>query len=103
SNRVAAACAAYLVIQVLYTFWFKRVVILDVMCIASGFVLRLLAGGAAAQVELSPCIIVCTVFLSLFLALCKRRHEVLSLGDGASAHRAILADYPTALLDQLIS
>src|SRR5207249_1760812 len=58
SNRVAAACAAYLVIQGLYTFWFKRVVILDVMCIASGFVLRLLAGGAAAQVELSPWIIV---------------------------------------------
>jgi 4-hydroxybenzoate polyprenyltransferase len=89
-------------VQILYTFWLKRVVILDVMCISSGFVLRLLAGGPGAQVPLSPWIIVCTIFVSLFLALCKRRHEVVSLGDGATAHRAILADYPAALLDQLI-
>jgi hypothetical protein len=53
-------------------------------------------------VSLSPWIIVCTIFVSLFLALCKRRHEVVSLGDGAAAHRPILADYPPALLDQLI-
>jgi 4-hydroxybenzoate polyprenyltransferase len=102
SNPIAAAAGAYLVVQVLYTFWLKRVVILDVMCISSGFVLRLLAGGPGAQVPLSPWIIVCTIFVSLFLALCKRRHEVVSLGDGAAAHRAILADYPPALLDQLI-
>jgi 4-hydroxybenzoate polyprenyltransferase len=102
SNRVAALAGAYVVIQLLYTFWLKRVVILDVMCISSGFVLRLLAGGPGAQVSLSPWIIVCTIFVSLFLALCKRRHEVVSLGDGAAAHRPILADYPPALLDQLI-
>jgi 4-hydroxybenzoate polyprenyltransferase len=102
SNRVAAACGAYLAIQLLYTWRLKHVVILDVLCVASGFVLRLLAGGPASQVSLSPWIIVCTVFLSLFLALCKRRHEVVSLGGDAAAHRAILAEYPPALLDQLI-
>ena len=90
-------------IQMLYTFWLKRVVILDVMCIASGFILRLLAGGTAGWVRQSAWILVCTIFLSLFLALCKRRHEVTSLGGNAALHREILADYPPALLDQLIS
>jgi 4-hydroxybenzoate polyprenyltransferase len=99
---VTAICATYLVIQLLYTFWLKRVVIVDVMCIASGFVLRLLAGSSAAWIEESAWILVCTIFVSLFLALTKRRHEVVSLGGDAAAHRAILADYPPALLDQLI-
>jgi 4-hydroxybenzoate polyprenyltransferase len=103
SNRVPAVCATYLVIQVLYTFWLKRVVIVDVMCIASGFVLRMIAGGTAAWVTASAWILVCTIFVSLFLALCKRRHEVVSLKDDAARHRAILADYPPALLDQLIA
>jgi 4-hydroxybenzoate polyprenyltransferase len=103
SHRVSLVCGVYLAVQVLYSLWLKRVVIVDVMCIASGFVLRLLAGGGAAWVSQSAWILVCTIFLSLFLALCKRRHEVVSLRDDAAAHRAILADYPPALLDQLIS
>jgi 4-hydroxybenzoate polyprenyltransferase len=103
SHRVSLVCGVYLVVQVLYSLWLKRVVIVDVMCIASGFVLRLLAGGSAAWVNQSAWILVCTIFLSLFLALCKRRHEVVSLADDAVSHRAILADYPPALLDQLIA
>lgn len=103
SNRIAAVLVVYAVIQVAYSFGLKRLVILDVLCIASGFVLRLLAGGVASWAPLSEWILLCTIFLSLFLALCKRRHEVTSLGDGASGHRAALADYPLALLDQLIS
>jgi 4-hydroxybenzoate polyprenyltransferase len=104
ANRLAmASFATYVVVQVAYTWWLKRVVILDVLCISSGFVLRLLAGASATFVEQSAWILVCTIFLSLFLALCKRRHEVVSLGQDAAAHRAILADYPPALLDQLIS
>jgi len=103
-NRLAmASFAAYALIQLLYTWGLKRVVIVDVLCISSGFVLRLLAGGSATFVEQSAWILVCTIFLSLFLALCKRRHEVTTLGDDAARHRAILADYPPALLDQLIS
>jgi 4-hydroxybenzoate polyprenyltransferase len=99
---VGAIAATYFAVQILYTFRLKRVVIVDVMCIASGFVLRMLAGSSAAWVTASAWIIVCTIFLSLFLALCKRRHESVSLGGDASQHRAILADYPPALLDQLI-
>lgn len=95
-------CVAYVAIQVLYTLWLKRVVLVDVLCISSGFVLRLLAGSSSGWVEQSAWILVCTIFVSLFLALCKRRHEVVSLGDDAAAHRSILAEYPPALLDQLI-
>ena len=101
-NAATAIFATYLVIQLLYTFWLKRVVIVDVMCIASGFVLRLLAGSTAAWIEESAWILVCTIFVSLFLALTKRRHEVVSLAGDATAHRAILAEYPPELLDQLI-
>lgn len=101
-NSATAVFATYLTIQLLYTFWLKRVVIVDVMCIASGFVLRMLAGSTVAWIDESAWILVCTIFVSLFLALAKRRHEVMTLGTDASAHRAILADYPPALLDQLI-
>lgn len=103
SRLVTLAGGVYLVIQVGYTYVLKRVVIVDVLCISSGFVLRMIAGADASFVRQSTWILVCTIFLSLFLALCKRRHEVVSLGEGAAAHRAILADYPPALLDQLIS
>ncbi len=93
----------YVVIQIGYSFGLKRLVIIDVLCISSGFVLRLLAGASSAWVPSSRWIVVCTIFISVFLALCKRRHEVVSLGENASGHRAILLDYPLPLLDQLIS
>jgi 4-hydroxybenzoate polyprenyltransferase len=102
NKALTAVLLTYVVVQVAYTYLLKRVVIVDVLCIASGFVLRLLAGATAAWVAQSSWILVCTIFVSLLLALCKRRHEVVSLGDGAVGHRAILADYPEALLDQLI-
>ncbi len=102
SRHATLVFATYLTIQILYTFWLKRVVIVDVMCIASGFVLRMLAGSTVAWIDGSAWILVCTIFVSLFLALAKRRHEVMSLGTDAASHRAILADYPPALLDQLI-
>jgi 4-hydroxybenzoate polyprenyltransferase len=100
---VTIAAGTYLAVQLAYTYALKRVVVLDVLCIASGFVLRLVAGSDASFVQQSTWILVCTIFVSLFLALCKRRQEVVSLGDGAASHRAILADYPPALLDQFIS
>ena len=103
SNSISAVCLVYVVIQALYTWHLKHMVIVDVLCIASGFVLRLLAGSFGAWAPLSEWIIVCTVFLSLFLALCKRRHEVTNLGEHAKEHRMTLASYPPALLDQLIS
>jgi 4-hydroxybenzoate polyprenyltransferase len=102
SGPLSAVIAAYLVIQLLYSWRLKHVVIVDVLCIASGFVLRLLAGGFAADVPQSRWILACTIFVSLFLALCKRRHEVVSLGAEAALHRPILRQYSVAFLDQAI-
>ncbi len=103
SASLTVVIATYIAIQCLYSAKLKHVVIVDVLCIASGFVLRLLAGGFAAGVPQSRWILACTIFVSLFLALCKRRHEVVSLGADAAQHRPILAAYSVAFLDQSIS
>ncbi len=93
---------AYLVLNILYTFWLKNIVIIDVMSIATGFVLRALAGAVAINVEFSNWLLITTFVLALFLGLGKRRHELLSLEKGASSHRKILDKYSPYLLDQLI-
>ncbi|KKM09768.1 hypothetical protein SY88_16320 [Clostridiales bacterium PH28_bin88] len=91
---------AYLIINLLYCTWFKRVVLLDVMSVAAGFVLRAAGGVAAIDVEMSKWFLAWVMLLSLFLAVAKRRHEVTTL-DEADSHRGVLAEYPLALLDQL--
>jgi len=96
-------CAlAYLALNLAYSFGLKDVVILDVLAVAIGFVLRAVAGALAIQVVFSDWLIVCTLLLALFLALAKRRHELVTLPDAAS-HRAILAEYSPYLLDQMIA
>ncbi|MDX1614169.1 MAG: decaprenyl-phosphate phosphoribosyltransferase [Candidatus Promineifilaceae bacterium] len=93
----------YLVVQIAYTLWLKHQVLLDVLVIASGFILRVGAGVAIIEVErFSPWLYVCTGLLALFLALGKRRHELSLLGLEAGNHRAILAEYNLDLLDRLI-
>jgi 4-hydroxybenzoate polyprenyltransferase len=96
-----AAC--YLVLQLSYSIWLKHVVIIDVFCIASGFLLRVAAGAVAIEVTFSTWLFFCTILLALFLALSKRRHELVLLEDGAAEHRRILYEYSTDLLDQMIS
>ncbi len=94
----------YVAVQVGYSLGLRSVVLLDVFCIASGFVLRVLAGAVAAHVFVSSWLILTTIFLSLFLALCKRRAEVALLaGDGGANHRATLEEYEPAFLDKLIT
>lgn len=97
------AQAAYVVLQLLYTFDLKHRVILDVFSIGASFFIRVIAGGAAIRVELSPWLLICTILLSLFLALAKRRHELILLQDEAGGHRKILEEYSPYLLDQMIS
>ena len=94
---------AYLALNVLYSTFLKQVVLLDVFIVAAGFLFRVIAGGLVIHVAISPWLIVCTTLLALFIALSKRRHELVLLGDLASGHRAILADYSPYFLDQLIS
>ena len=86
-----------------YSYRLKHVVILDVFTIASGFVLRVVAGGAAIDVPISPWMLACTGLLALFLALAKRRAELVTLQAGAGSHRRILDEYTLPLLDQFLS
>ena len=87
----------------LYSVRLKHIVLMDVFIIASGFVLRILAGAVVIPVMISPWLYLVTILLSLFLALSKRRHELVLLQDEASNHRQILKEYSLPLLDQLIT
>jgi len=89
-----------------YSFVLKKIVLLDVVTISLSFIIRAIAGVEALvdidpQIMLSPWLLICTLFLSLFLAFCKRRHELTHVPDAAS-HRVALAEYSPMLLDQLV-
>jgi 4-hydroxybenzoate polyprenyltransferase len=101
--RFLLVAASYLALLVAYSLFLKHMVILDVLTIAAGFVLRAVAGGAAIAVPVSQWLLVCTSLLALFIALSKRRHELLLLAEGATGHRPILVEYTPYLLDQMIS
>ncbi len=94
---------AYLVVQLAYSLWLKHLVIIDIFCIASSFFLRVMAGALVIDVSVSSWLLVCTFFVSLFIALCKRRHEMLLLEERAADHRKVLGTYDMLLLDQMIS
>jgi len=93
----------YLLLQVLYSSWLKHVVIIDIFVVATGFLLRVIAGAVAIRVEISSWILICTILLALFLSMTKRRHEFFLLPGNATAHRLILKEYNPYLLDQMIS
>jgi 4-hydroxybenzoate polyprenyltransferase len=95
--------AAYVALQVAYTVKLKHVVILDVFIVAAGFVLRVAAGGAVIDVPISSWLLICMTLLALFVAMGKRRHEIVLLEGEAAEHRPILREYSAYLLDQMIS
>jgi 4-hydroxybenzoate polyprenyltransferase len=95
---------SYLLLQVAYSFALKNVVILDVMTVAAGFVLRVAAGAVVAQAErFSPWLYVCTTLLALFIALGRRREELILLEDNANQHRKILEEYSPAFIDEMLN
>lgn len=98
-----AVALAYGVMQVFYSFGLKQVALVDVFVIASGFVLRTLAGAVVLGVEISPWLLLCTLLLALFLGLCKRRHEKVVESLHADSTRPALDSYSEKLLDQLIA
>ena len=103
SVRFAAVAISYVLLLALYSGRLKHIVIIDVLTIAIGFVLRAVAGAVAVNVQISHWLLVCTILLALFIALAKRRHELVLLADGATSHRKILSEYSPYLLDQMIS
>ncbi len=95
--------AAYVGLQAVYSTSLKHIVILDVLTIAIGFVLRAVAGAVVLDVMISHWLLVCMILLALFIALAKRRHELVLLADDATSHRPILGEYSAYLLDQMIA
>ena len=102
---VCAVVAAYLAIQTVYSLWLKKRMLVDVICIALGFVLRAVAGAVAIGVAASPWLIICTFTLCMFMGFCKRRSEVRALPDQNQAvgYRPTLAGYAPELLTHLIT
>lgn len=98
-----AAAVGYVALQALYSGPLKHIVIIDVLTLAMGFVIRAVAGALAVRVDISHWLLVCTVLLALFIALAKRRHELVLLAGDAPTHRPILGEYSPYLLDQMIA
>lgn len=100
--KALALLVAYVALTAAYSAGLKHVIVLDVMMIASGFLLRVAAGAFAAGLPPSEWLLVCTGFLALFLGFGKRRQELRVLGTDAAAHRPNLSGYTAALLDQFL-
>ena len=94
--------AAYLLLNLLYSFWLKRLVIVDCMCIALGFQLRVQAGAAAIDVRASHWLLLCTFFFALFLAFCKRYEELGRQAEASGRTRATMDEYTSSFLSMMI-
>ncbi len=93
----------YFVLNVLYSFWLKNIVILDTIIVAAGFVIRVAAGAVLVDARrFSPWLYICMTLLALFIVLGKRRREITLLAHQADSHRAVLANYNLPFIDQMI-
>ncbi|RJP76023.1 MAG: decaprenyl-phosphate phosphoribosyltransferase [Candidatus Zixiibacteriota bacterium] len=101
--RFGQVLAFYWVMMLAYSLKLKHLVVVDILIISAGFVLRAISGALVLDVMISRWLLACTIFLSLFLILAKRRNEIVELGQGAAGHRAILLEYGDRFLDQMIS
>lgn len=105
--RFTTAAAMFVGINVLYSLWFKRMVIIDVMTISVSFMLRAIGGvevlrDADPAIALSAWLLLCTFFLALVMGFGKRRSELVLLQDHAAEHRSSLEQYSVPLLDAII-
>lgn len=103
SIKVSAMLIIYMLINIAYCFKLKNIVIIDVMVITFGFVLRVESGSLATGVRVSSWLFLCTILLSLFLALNKRKSEIITLKDKSGSHRKILEEYSVAMLDKMLT
>lgn len=92
---------AYFLLIILYSLFLKHIAIVDVLIISLGFVLRAVAGCFAIKVSVSAWLILCAFLVALFLALGKRRHELILLENNANNHRKVLDDFSTEMLDKM--
>lgn len=101
--ELAAVIGGYILLQAAYVYGLKQIPLVDLFVIAIGFVLRALAGAVAIAVPISPWLLLCTLLLAMFLALCKRRQELVLVGEAGTSTRPSLLGYNETLLDQLIA
>lgn len=99
--QAALLIALYGALNLGYSFGLKHVVLIDIFIISAGFMLRVLVGARAISVEASEWLVICTLFLSLFLAIAKRRSEINHMGRGES--RRVLDDYTPALVTLIMN
>lgn len=101
--KLAVILTVYFITQILYSFYLKHIVIVDILTVTFGFVLRVAAGVVVIEVaNFSPWLYVCTALLALFLAIGKRRQELLLLGEDAPKVRRIFQYYNLQLLDEML-
>jgi 4-hydroxybenzoate polyprenyltransferase len=100
NRQTGLILVTYVVVNVLYSSWLKHAAILDLMCIALGFVLRVMAGASAIGIEASHWLLMCTFLLALFLGVSKRRQEIMTLSEDSSKHRRVLDQYRLPWIDQ---
>ncbi|MCB9451820.1 MAG: decaprenyl-phosphate phosphoribosyltransferase [Anaerolineaceae bacterium] len=104
SPRYAAILAIYIALHILYSFRLKHIVIIDILTITAGYVLRVAGGVLVIEVaRFSPWLYTCTALLALFLAIGKRRQELITLGDNAANVRPIFKEYNLPLLDSMLN
>ncbi|MBA5850441.1 decaprenyl-phosphate phosphoribosyltransferase [Clostridium sp. cel8] len=101
--KILSIMITYIIINVFYCFKLKNIVIIDVMIITFGFVLRVESGSLATKVEVSPWLFLCTILLSLFLALNKRKSEIITLKNKSGEHRKILEEYSINSIDKMLT
>jgi 4-hydroxybenzoate polyprenyltransferase len=92
--------SAYLILNILYSLYLKNIVIVDIISIAAGFMLRVIAGGVAIDVYISKWLLLTTLFISLFLAVMKRRAE-LNVIQNENNTRKVLEEYSIGFVDQI--
>jgi len=102
AGSVMWVVGGYMLLNFAYSLRLKHLVLVDAFCIAGGFLLRVIGGGFAASAPVSHWLLLCTMFLALFLALCKRHAEIGLLGEDRGEHRKILMEYTPAFLDQVV-
>lgn len=101
--KLAVVLVSYFLLQLAYSFFLKHIVIIDVLAVTGGFVLRVVAGVVVIEVtNFSPWLYVCAALLALFLAVAKRRQELILLGDEAGRIRDIFREYNLPLLDDML-
>jgi len=101
--QLTVVLLAYLALHIAYSFFLKNIVLLDVFAIAGGFVLRVVAGIVVIDVtHFSPWLYLCAGLLALFLAIGKRRQELILLAEDAESVRATYKDYNMPLLDDML-